>query len=59
METKPTINKDLCICCGACVASCPSVFEFDDDGSVRVIAEGPAEEVEAAASGCPVQAIEL
>ena len=31
------IDKDKCIGCGACVATCPDVFDFGDDGLAEVI----------------------
>ncbi len=58
---KAKVVKDLCIGCGACTGICPEVFTFDDDGKA-VAGEVPAgseASVDEAASGCPVQAIEV
>jgi ferredoxin len=59
MAKKVKVNKDLCIGCGACVGSVPSVFEFTDDGKAqagKVSAEDEAA-VEDAVANCPVSAI--
>lgn len=59
--TKVTINKDLCIGCGACTGIAGDVFAFADDGKAEVVAEVTADNeaaVEEAVAGCPVQAIE-
>ena len=57
---KVTVNKDLCIGCGACTGIAADVFSFDDDG--KVVADEVAPESEAAVdednAGCPVQDIE-
>lgn len=57
---KATVNKDLCIGCGACTGVCPDVFTFDDDGKAIASGEVTADNKAAAqeaADGCPVQAI--
>ncbi len=59
--TKVTVNKDLCIGCGACTGIAADVFAFDDEGKAEVVAEVTADNegaVEEAVAGCPVQAIE-
>lgn len=59
MAKKVSVNKDLCIGCGACTGICPSVFAIGDDGKAEVIAQ-PAEgdtSVDEAAASCPVGAI--
>jgi ferredoxin len=53
------VDKDLCIACGLCVGTCPSVFSFGDDGKAEaapVAAEDEAA-VEEAKGSCPVGAI--
>ncbi|MCK4326879.1 MAG: ferredoxin [Candidatus Diapherotrites archaeon] len=54
-----TVNKELCIGCGACVATCPDAFEMGDDGKSHA-KDGAADAdcVEAAKNACPVSAIE-
>ncbi len=59
--TKVTINKDLCIGCGACTGIASDVFQFSDDGKAEVFGEVTADNeasIEEAVAGCPVQAIE-
>lgn len=56
---KVSVNKDLCIGCGACTGICPSCFAIGDDGKAEVIAQ-PAEgdaSVNDAVASCPVGAI--
>jgi ferredoxin len=53
------VDRDTCIGCGACVASCEKVFEMED-GKARVKkgqekAKDPC--VQEAIDGCPVSAI--
>ena len=51
-----------CISCGACVAACPEVFRFNDDGVAEAYKE-VAPECEKAAvearDGCPVAVIDI
>lgn len=58
---KAKVN-DGCISCGACVATCPEVFRFNENDVAEAYAD-VAEEVEAAAEeardGCPVSVIDL
>lgn len=61
MAKKVKVNADVCIGCGLCIGSVPSVFEFSDDGKSKVIGTVPAEDeaaVEQAIADCPVAAIE-
>lgn len=55
---KVKVNEG-CLGCGACTGICPDVFELDDEGLAKVIAEeteDPA--VQDAIDGCPVGVIE-
>ena len=55
------VNKEVCIGCGACTATCPDVFEMGTDGKAQV-KEGAAIDamcVESAKTGCPVNAISV
>lgn len=58
---KVFIDPERCAGHGACVATCPDVFEIGDDGYARVtVDEVPAElsgPVEQAARQCPERAI--
>ncbi len=59
---KVTVNKDLCIGCGACAAICEDVFELNDEGLSEVIvdkvSEDDEESVKEAIESCPTSAIE-
>ena len=35
MAKKVSVNKDVCIGCGLCSSTTPSVFEMDDDGLAK------------------------
>lgn len=77
MSGKPlqvTIDRDGCISCGACWATCPEFFEENPEdgfsqivGAYRVggnpaVGEAPAELakcVQDAANGCPVEVIHI
>lgn len=57
---KIEINRDGCIGCGLCAATCPEVFRMASDGLAEVYDE-PTDEnsdlAKEAAEGCPVQVI--
>ena len=62
MAKKVTVDKDLCIGCGACTGICSNIFAIADDGKAEVIAEvtdADQDSVQAAADSCPVQAIKI
>ena len=57
---KLTVDKNICIGCGACQAICPDVFEIEDDGLANVkndINDTTKEDAMDAKDGCPVGAI--
>lgn len=60
---KAYVNRDTCIGCEACVATCPEVFSMDSEGISVPIEEDIPEEVlesaEDARDGCPVDAISI
>ena len=60
---KANVNKERCIGCGACVATVPEVFDFDDDGLAKAIESNVPEEketdTESAADMCPGSAITI
>ncbi len=55
----PFVDKGACIGCGACVAICSKVFEFDADNKAEAVHPDAASEseIQAAIDGCPVSAI--
>lgn len=58
---KARVN-DGCIACGACVAACPEVFEFNDEGLAEAYADVTEENRQAAEDardGCPVSVIDI
>lgn len=58
---KVTVDQDLCIGCGACIDTCPEVFDWNDDGMAQVIVDEVPEDLEELArqalDDCPVEAI--
>ncbi|MBU3874580.1 ferredoxin [Faecalicatena sp. AGMB00832] len=57
---KAIIDRDGCISCGLCVATCPEVFSMADDGLAEVISDITSETEELAqeaADNCPVSVI--
>ena len=58
---KVTVDKNLCIGCGACQAIEPSVFKLDDNGIAEAKNEEIKEEIKEnvmdALEGCPTSAI--
>ena len=59
---KIKVNKEKCLICGMCTSICEEVFEFSDEGDIKVnnekITEDNKEEVKEAKENCPVGAIE-
>lgn len=59
---KVTIDRDGCIGCGLCAATCPEVFRIADDDLAEVY-ESPSDEtadnVREAAENCPVSVINV
>ena len=56
------IDRDGCIGCGACEATCPEVFEMDGEGLAFVKAQPTEETIEAAKEArdsCPVSVITI
>lgn len=58
---KVKVDKELCIGCGACVSTCPGVFELDKDGKSQVKEDADLEKnkecADQAVMACPAQAI--
>lgn len=63
MAKKIKIDKDACMGCGACVGTASDYFELTDiDGEqkaqvIKQYDEADKDLIEAAADGCPAQAI--
>ena len=58
--TRVTVNSELCMGSGTCMAVAPTLFDMGDDGTARLlepIVERSAT-VDAAISRCPTGAIE-
>lgn len=36
------VEKDTCIACGACGATAPDIYDYDDEGLAEVIFDGDA-----------------
>ena len=58
------VDPEICTGCGACVDTCPEVFEMSEDEDIAVVKADPvpadAEECcREAAEGCPVEAISI
>ena len=53
-----TIDKDLCIGCGACAAICPQSFKVNKEGKAEVINQ-ESDCAKSAAESCSVQAIKI
>ena len=51
------IDKNTCIGCGACIATCPQGFEIKDGKAY--IKDSKAKCIKEAAEGCPVGAIKV
>lgn len=54
-----SIDKEKCIGCGLCAATCEEVFEMQDDGKAHVKAQKNIPCVKDAKEACPVEAIKL
>lgn len=59
---KVIVDQDLCISCGLCIDTCPSVYDWNDDGKAEAIVdEVPADaedDAREALESCPSEAIE-
>lgn len=56
------VDKDACICCGACAAICEDVFEISDEGFAvakdkEITDEKIKDDAISAMEGCPTSAI--
>lgn len=57
------VDRDKCTGLGMCEAEAPDLFEIDDDGSLEILEERPAEEkraeLRAAVDACPTEALSI
>ena len=57
---KVTVDEETCTGCGLCAASCPEVFEINDDNKAIIKSDsGPGCDLNQVASECPVEAIKV
>lgn len=58
---KVYVDPDLCISCGLCIDTCPSVFDWDDNEKAHAIVDEVPDDLEddahEAVDGCPTEAI--
>jgi len=65
------VEKDTCIACGACGATAPDIYDYDDEGLAEVIFNGDNnrgiteipedmyEDMQDACDGCPTDSIHI
>lgn len=54
---KYRINREKCIGCGVCVATCDGATELDDDGKAKILDQEKLEKC-GGRTVCPYEAIE-
>ncbi|MCR4441000.1 MAG: ferredoxin [Peptococcaceae bacterium] len=58
---KVRVDPETCIACGACISLAPEVYDWDENGKAKAIAEEVPEDQENIASealgSCPTEAI--
>ncbi|MCL6458314.1 MAG: ferredoxin [Gorillibacterium sp.] len=65
------VDKETCIACGACGATAPDIYDYDDDGLAEVIYDGDGnkgitsipenlhDDLQDAQDGCPTDSIKV
>ncbi|MNG22203.1 Ferredoxin [compost metagenome] len=65
------VDKDTCIACGACGATAPDIYDYDDEGLAETIYDGDGntgtkeipddlfDDLQDAADGCPTDSIKI
>ncbi|MFB9327178.1 ferredoxin [Paenibacillus aurantiacus] len=65
------VDKDTCIACGACGATAPDIYDYDDEGLAEVIFDGDGnrgikvipedlyDDMQDATDGCPTDSIKI
>ncbi|WP_431972376.1 ferredoxin [Nocardia sp. bgisy134] len=57
---KISVDRSRCTGIGICESIAPEVFEVDDDGTLRLLSDGPIDaRVERAVHSCPALALSL
>ncbi|WP_342598051.1 ferredoxin [Psychrobacillus sp. FSL H8-0483] len=69
MPVFTTVDQETCIACGACGASAPDIFDYDDEGLAYAILDGNKgtaevpedfrDDLEDAYHGCPTDSIKM
>ncbi|AXN39720.1 ferredoxin [Peribacillus butanolivorans] len=69
MAKYTVVDKETCIACGACGATAPEIFDYNDEGIAFSILDGNTgitevpeeleEDLEDAFDGCPTDSIKL
>ncbi|MEP9407689.1 ferredoxin [Peribacillus frigoritolerans] len=69
MATYTIVGQETCIACGACGATAPGIFDYNDEGiafsildantGVTEVSEDLEEDLEDAFDGCPTDSIKL
>ena len=54
-----SVDKNVCIGCGACVSLCPQNFKLNEDNKSEPISQENEDCAKNAAQSCPVQAIKV
>lgn len=57
-----SVNRDMCIGCGACAGTAPNTFGLDNEGKSVILSTADTdskETIENAKNGCPVGAISV
>jgi ferredoxin len=65
------VDKETCIACGACGATAPDIYDYDDEGLAQVIYDGDNnqgvteipesmyDDLQDATDGCPTDSIKV
>ncbi|OXM16888.1 ferredoxin [Paenibacillus herberti] len=65
------VDKDTCIACGACGATAPDIYDYDDEGLAETIYDGDGnhgikaipddlfDDLQDACDGCPTDSIKI
>ncbi|MGP7819379.1 ferredoxin [Niallia sp. 01092] len=69
MKKYTIVDKETCIACGACGATAPTIFDYDDEGIAFVILDNNAgtaivpdeyeDDLLDAFEGCPTESIKI